>query len=135
MLGYPSSREEAIQRLEHAAKFIAAVPPDQFTMEHWWLEDGKYHDYDRGTVEEVAVGPCGCAVGHMVHRELFDLHSGVLRESRQRIFVILGDLFGLSYKEAEFLFDQYAYSLRRKVLPSDVVRRIEFMISEVRASE
>jgi hypothetical protein len=138
-----------IKSLSKIAEFLLTVPDEQFNMQHWWLEDGMAFDDDRNRVYKVADGPCGCAVGHLIQigalpGSVIDpnsIPSSAAREDwtpsgyRDRIFVQIADELKLyNYKIAEFLFDNYSYfHLGRSITKHDVIRRIEFIMTEVRA--
>jgi hypothetical protein len=124
-------REERHDKLLAAAAFVEQIPHDQFNIDHWWLPDGLAFDDDRNRQYRVSCGTVGCAVGHMTHAGAFGLTADVLKNPRQRVMVIIGDCFGVSFKLAEFMFDQYGYSLGRPVTVADVVRRIRYVASEM----
>jgi hypothetical protein len=113
-----------------AAKFVESIPIEQFNMDHWWLESGMAFDEDRNRIYRVANGPCGCPIGHMVQKGLFGLKKEDLENERQRIFVIIGDAFGIGYKKAEFMFDQYAYTPGPRTREA-VAKRIRFIAEEL----
>ncbi len=122
---------------------LRGVPDEQFNMEHWWLEDGMAYDEDSNVTYKVADGPCGCTVGHLIKKGLLsgevlkpkDVPAGSLPyEYSDRIFVQIADALKLyNYKIAEFLFSQYSYLriFKKRITQQDVIRRIEFVISEI----
>lgn len=149
------ARRKAIraqQRAEMKANLLAVaealkdVPEEQFNMNHWWLENGMAFDEDRNVMYKVADGPCGCAVGHLIQRGLLsgevltpkDVPQGALPyEFRDRIYVQIADALKIyNYKLAEFLFSQYTYtkSRERPISREDVIRRINFIVSEIDAA-
>lgn len=121
---------ERSKLLYEAAAFIESIPDEQFNMNHWWLSDGMAFDDERNRMHKVADGPCGCAAGHMMQRGLFGLSTPTERVERQRMFVILGDAFGVGWKRAEFMFDQYAYDARDRQNKQVVATRIRFIADE-----
>lgn len=136
---------EAIANLRAAAEMIQAVPPDQFNMNHWWLADGMAFDDYRNRMYRVADGPCGCAIGHMIQKGLLGspdvlgftigAHGGVGAEwTRDGVFGRVSDALKLYNSSlAQFLFDQYFYPRSSDISREQVVRRIEFVISELEA--
>ena len=118
-------------QLFEAATFIESIPADEFNMHHWWLTDGMAFDDDRNRVYRVADGQCGCAVGHMIQKGLFGLtdeHTKYRGAGRQAAFVKIGDVFGVNYKLAEFMFDAYSYA--GEITRERVAARCRFVASE-----
>lgn len=136
-------RAEAVKSLKEVAEFIKTIPDEQFNMGHWWLEDGKAFDDDRGVVYKVADGPCGCVIGHLIHRGL--LGGEVLKpdglgpdalpyQFSDRVFVQISDALKIyNYKIAEFLFSQYSYERHwsGEISRDVVINRINFICSEL----
>lgn len=129
--------------LLEAAEFVESIPNERFNMDHWWLEDGQAFDDDRNEMYRVADGPCGCAIGNMIQEGLFGLTGDVLAtppeeralrrlpyQDRQATFARIGDIFGIPYQMAEFMFDQYAYPRASAITQAQVARRIRFIASE-----
>ena len=131
------------ENLAGVIEALRKVPDEQFNMEHWWLEDGMAFDEDRNVMYKVADGPCGCAVGHLIQQGL--LSGEVLKpkdvpaiampyQYSDRVYVQISDALEIyNYKVAEFMFGQYAYLGSRDgpITQEDVIRRINFIISEI----
>ena len=138
-------RAEMRSRLLSVVRALREVPEEQFNMDHWWLEKGIAYDEDRNVMYKVADGPCGCAVGHLIQRGLLskevlnpkDLPQGALPyQYNEQIYVLIADALKIyNHKLAEFLFDPSLYLrvLERPISPSDVIRRILFVLSELDA--
>jgi hypothetical protein len=117
---------------------LREVPDEQFNMNHWWLKDGMAFDDERNRMYKVADGPCGCAVGHMIQRGLLDESvlnpAGLFKleyEHRESIWGAISKGLGLHKPLlAEFMFCQYQYH-KHPITKADVIRRIEFVISEL----
>lgn len=135
--------QERAARLRECAAVIATIPPEEFNLCHWWLPEGMAFDDDRNRMYRVADGPCGCPVGHLVrngriHGLRFDSLSRLEDQqvvppspaARERIFVLVGSEFGLSYEIAQFMFDQYSYN-GRDTSAAAVIRRMEFICGEI----
>ena len=122
-------KSKAKENLLAAIEMLKSVPDEQFNMEHWWLKDGMAFDEERNRIYKVADGPCGCAVGHLIQRGLL---AGDVIKDRDRAFWQISDALGI-YNDtiAEFLFDQYTYPRGKRITKEDVIRRIEFVISEM----
>lgn len=125
---------------------LQSVPDEQFNMEHWWLEDGMAFDNDRNIIYKVTDGPCGCAIGHLIQRGLLsgsvitpsEMPDGSLPyEYTDAIYVQIADALHIyNYKIAEFLFSQYAYLGKKRLIKrDDVIRRIKFIIAEDEIAE
>lgn len=107
-------------RLLDVADFIESLPPEQFNMNHWWLDDGIAFDDERNKMYRVSDGPCGCAVGNMAAIGLFGITKDIWESpnfdtiyscvSRGYIFCQVGKVFAINPIEAAFIFDQYAYT-------------------------
>lgn len=138
-------RNEQRANLQAVIEMLRTVPDEQFNMEHWWLEDGEAWDEDRNVTYKVADGPCGCAIGHLIQRGLLsgevlkpkNLPPGSLPyQYHDRVFVQIADALKLyNSKLAEFLFSQYSYINRGAIRSGDVIRRIEFVLSELKDRE
>jgi hypothetical protein len=135
------SNKEKAALLRERADFVEAIPEAEFNLDHWWLPDGRAFDDDRNRMYQVASGKCGCAVGHMMIAGLIDglsmsvnkqlLDHGEATITRDRIFVLVGDTFGVSYKLAEFMFDGYCYFSDKS--RAAVARRMRYIASELEA--
>ena len=138
-------RATAKASLLDVAEVLRNIQVAQFNMSHWWLEDGMAFDDNRNVMYKVADGPCGCVVGHLIQRGLLrgdiltpkDVPQDALPyEFTDRIYVQIADALKLyNYKIAEWLFSPQAYlgTLDRPLEPRDVIRRINFIISEIDA--
>jgi hypothetical protein len=136
--------EDTAESLRAVIAMLEAVPPEQFNMHHWWLEDGMAFDEDRNLMYKVADGPCGCVVGHLIQRGLLDgavieprdLPAGSLPyQYHDRVWVQIADALKIyNDKIAEWLFSQYSYSFSvRKITKEHVISRIRFMLSEMQS--
>jgi hypothetical protein len=131
--GWGLPKEERAARLREVAALIEQIPDAEYTLEHWWCEGGMAYDEERNKMYRVAPGDCGCPVGHMAKRGLFGVSYEELLGhgiGRQRTFVIIGGIFGVTYSVAEFMFDQYGYSPRDRSRAA-VLRRVLFVIGEI----
>jgi hypothetical protein len=115
-----------------AADFIESLPKERFEMSHWWLPDGMAFDDDRNEHYKVADNPCGCAAGNMAVEGLFGLSLELFENPREYVFTRLADLFAIRTVEAEFIFNQYAYSC--DVSAARVAERMRFVASQKRGT-
>lgn len=135
-----------LKNLSDVLAMLVDVPDEQFNMAHWWLPDGQAFDDDRNKMYKVADGPCGCVVGHMIQKGLFDsvdpsligpkpYVSKPVISPREEVFRVVDEALFLYNRElTKFMFDNYAYANPgRHITKTNVVRRIEFVMSEVEA--
>lgn len=133
---------EVTANLDSIIAMLDTVPPEQFNMQHWWLERGMAFDDEANRMYKVADGPCGCVVGHLIQRGLLtgdvldpkDVPAGSLPyQYRDRVWAQISDALKIYNPEVtEFLFSQYAYSMRAQpIKKEDVVRRIRFVLEEL----
>ena len=128
-------------RLNAIAEFVLTIPPELFTMGHWWCAGGMAFDDDANKMYKVADGDCGCAIGHCINKGMVALtiddltkipgDLGIRTETgvRKYAFGKIGEALGITTIEAEFIFDQYAYShfFRSTITREQVADRLRFV--------
>ena len=133
MSGWDLSLSERIARLREAKAFILSIPDEEFYISHWWCGDGQAFDEDRNRLYRVRNNQCGCPVGHLCHKHMFGLDPADLKNKRERVYVIVGDAFGISYALAQFMFCEYNYhrSIYQEITKYHVASRMEYLASEM----